>query len=436
MNGRVRGIRAAAAPAAPAAPLADEAGFGLIEVIVSALLVALVSLGVYLGIDGATVSAGINKHRTLATQLVQQDQDRMRAMAVDELSNYRGSTTQAVAGTTYTIASTSSWITDSTGAASCTSGTAQANYLRISSTVTWPGMQIRPVTAESLVAPPNGSFGSRQGSLAIQVRDRNGAGVAGVGVSLTGPASYTDVTNDGGCVLWGYLPASTGSAYRATISKTGYVDTSAVAVPSKQFDVIGEATTAISFDYDVGGRIQGNFERYNGTAAVATNGLSFSATNANLSVPIGPFGDGAPHASFLSPLVYPFSVGYAVYAGDCAGAQPPSPQTAIVTPGGTTNVSLRIPPVSFRVVRGTSTLTGVSGLPVTFTATGSGCSAVTTPTPTTDANGYIRQDFLYGTYAYCVAATSTTRVTGTLNNNSATGTTAQVNVSSATTGRC
>jgi hypothetical protein len=240
------------------------------------------------------------------------------------------------------------------------------------------------------------------------------------------------VTNDAGCVLWGYLPASGGSAYAVTINKAGYVDPSGAATPSKPVDVIGESTNVISFDYDLGGHIQGNYQRWTGTAAAPANGLGFSATNANLSVPLGPWGDGAPHASYLSPLVYPFAVGYAVYAGDCAGAQPPTPQTAIVAPGATTSVNLRIPPISFQVLNGARPLAGV---PVRFTATGSGCSSVTSQV--TDAAGYIpSRDFLYGTYAYCVSVSRSTSISGSLSNNRPTGVAVQVDTSAARPGVC
>ena len=287
----------------------DESGFGLIEVLVSALLLVLVASGVYLGLDAASATSGVNKHRSLATEIAQQDQDRMRAMAVTELSNYRDTTTTRIGTVTYTVASSSSWITDSTGTASCTGGQARAHYLRIASSVTWPNMHIKPVTVESVVAPPAGSFGTNLGSLAVQVRDRNGTGVQGVSVSLTGPKAYTDTTNEIGCVLWGYLPVG---SYTVSLSKPGYVDPSAVAAPARAAGVVGESTSTIAFDYDLGGRIQATYETVDSSTgrAVAANGTSFTAVTSHLAVPLPPFGDGQPHTAFTTALLFPFTDPY------------------------------------------------------------------------------------------------------------------------------
>ena len=97
------------------------------------------------------------------------------------------------------------------------------------------------------------------------MRDRNGVGVPGVAVSLPGARSYTDVTNAQGCVLWGYLPVGN---YTSTSSKTGYVDPQGVQQPSKPVGVVGAATNTLAFDYDLGGRIQADYETWNGSAAV------------------------------------------------------------------------------------------------------------------------------------------------------------------------
>jgi len=406
----------------------DERGFALIEVLVSVLLLSIVATGIYAGLTGASQTSGINKHRSQATQLAQQDQDRMRAMAVAELSNYRDSTRSAIGNITYTIASNASWITDDTGSASCTSGQAAAHYLRIASSVTWPGMPIPPITVESVVAPPAGSFDSTLGSLAVQVRDRDGNGEPGVTVSLSGAKSYTDVTNSAGCVLWGYLPVG---RYTVGIAKTGYVDPSGVATPQQTVDVIGASTVVLAFDYDLGGRIQANYQTLtqSGGTAVAANGLAFSAVTSHLSVPLGPYGDGANHTSFLSAVVFPFADPYGVYAGSCRGADPTalglSAQLAQVDPGGTAAVTVREPPIDLQVINGAGT--PISGASVYFTGTGSGCGAL--PMRTTDVNGYLPdRAFPYGSYSVCILApitvrrvTTTYKTTTTLNNNSASG---------------
>jgi hypothetical protein len=333
----------------------------------------------------------------------------MRSMTVNALSNYRGSTTATVAGITYTIDSRSSWVTDSSGSASCTSGAANANYLAISSTISWPAMAVKPITVESVVAPPLGSFSSAQGSIAVQVRDRNGVGVPGVVTTLSGPQGYTDVTNAQGCVIWGYLPVGN---YDVDVAKSGYVDPQGVLQPTKPVGVVGAATNTLAFDYDLGGRIQANYETWNGAAAVPANGTVFTAVSSHLTVPLPPFGDGAPHASFTSGLVFPFTDPYGVYAGTCAGADPLANGQAAtlvqVTPGGTIPVAVREPPINLQVVNGAQPVANAS---VMLTGTGSGCGAL--PARMTDVNGLLPDPaYPYGPYTACVQATigGTTRV--------------------------
>lgn len=403
--------------------LSDEAGFGLIEVLVSALLMVLVASGVYLGLDGASATSGINKRRSVSSNLAQQDQDRMRSMTVNDLSNYRGTRTVTVASIDYTIDSRATWVTDSTGSASCTSGVTGANYLSTSSTVTWPTMTVPPVTVESIIAPPVGSFTSDQGSIAVQVRDRNGVGVPGVGVTLTGARNYTDVTNAQGCVLWGYLPVGN---YDVDAAKTGYVDPQGAQQPTKPVGVVGAATNTLVFDYDLGGRIQADYDTWNGRAAVPANGTEFTAVSSHLTVPLAPFGDAAPHASFTSGLVFPFTDPYGVYAGNCAGADPLAngqPATlAQVNPGATAVVAVREPPINLRVVNGALP---VANAAVTLTGTGSGCGAL--PARATGATGFLLDPvYPYGRYSACVQAAGraqTVTMTGatTLANTSPTG---------------
>ena len=69
-----------------------------------------------------------------------------------------------VDGTPYEVSSAGEFVTDSTGTASCTQGSASADYIRITSTVSWPSIGSRPpALVQSLVAPPNGSISDTAG---------------------------------------------------------------------------------------------------------------------------------------------------------------------------------------------------------------------------------------------------------------------------------
>src|SRR5947209_802376 len=106
---------------------------------VSAALLVVVATGVFAGIDGPGATSSMDQAKSVAATLAQQDQDRMRAYRFNDLSNYQPPPTQkVVGGVTYTVRSKAEWATDSTGSLSCTSGS-QANYLKLTSTVSWPG---------------------------------------------------------------------------------------------------------------------------------------------------------------------------------------------------------------------------------------------------------------------------------------------------------
>ena len=64
---------------------------------------------------------------------------------------------------------------------------ASADYIRITSTVSWPSIGSRPpALVQSLVAPPNGSISETAGALAVSVQNGQNQGVAGVGLSGSG----------------------------------------------------------------------------------------------------------------------------------------------------------------------------------------------------------------------------------------------------------
>src|SRR4051812_31948176 len=68
--------------------MASEAGFALIEVLVSAVLVIVLATATLGIIERAGRQAGNDRSRSLATAIAQADQDRLRAMPVAQLYNY------------------------------------------------------------------------------------------------------------------------------------------------------------------------------------------------------------------------------------------------------------------------------------------------------------------------------------------------------------
>jgi type II secretory pathway pseudopilin PulG len=204
--------------------LRDERGSILLEALASAVLLAVLTLAVMQEVDGATASSGRNKARTVAAQLAEQDQERMRGMRFLDLSNYRSSRPVPVDGVAYTVDSRTDWIRDATGGTeSCTNDSTQSNYLRLRSTVTSSivGSATKPVVIDSLLAPQVDTFGPDQGTLAVKLLDRDGNPVAGKNVTIDGNATtLSDVTNSVGCAIFGFI---TKGDYTVSLPTPGWV---------------------------------------------------------------------------------------------------------------------------------------------------------------------------------------------------------------------
>ncbi len=161
----------------------------LVELLMAALLVALISIGVFTAIVGSSKGSANDRHRSIAAALAQQDQERMRAFKATDLANYRQTRPVTVADTTYSVESRGQWVSDASGVISCSSVSSTANYLHITSTVTWPSIGgLKPIAVRSLVAPPSGSTAANKGTLSVRVTDQATNGIPGhlAGAGLPG----------------------------------------------------------------------------------------------------------------------------------------------------------------------------------------------------------------------------------------------------------
>jgi len=384
--------------------LRDESGMTLTEVLTSAVLLVIVSLGVTKGIDAASNTSGNAKLRTVAAMLAQEDQERMRSFSSPNLERYENSRVKNVRGVPFTIVSRSTWIADSSGTESCGEEGGddnEASYMRITSTVTWENMAgARPVVHTSLVAPPNGSFGE-QGALLVEIVDRDGEGVGGVPIDadpLSGTGGRRDeTTGPSGCAFFGYLPAVN---YRISFALGGYVDPQGQPNVVQDVGVTPGATNRASFLYDRAGALAVNVvtQRADGTDAAA-QASHITVGHSGLATPgTRIFATGANPSNPTLAGLFPFSSSYGVYSGNCLGADPVAVdapgQFATVDPGTTAAVTVR--EVTPRFDGGTNALTDVR-----LVATGSGCSATTTSSLT---GGYMSGDGAvpFGTYEACV----------------------------------
>src|SRR5262245_50637686 len=95
--------------------LRSEDGFALVEGMVSAVLLVVISVASYPVIDQSAQRSSSNRARGEAVSLAEQDQDRMRAMPLSTLQSLNQTTSKTSNGTTFSINSKSEWTSDSTG---------------------------------------------------------------------------------------------------------------------------------------------------------------------------------------------------------------------------------------------------------------------------------------------------------------------------------
>ena len=97
----------------------SEDGFTIIEVIVTAIVVAIV-MGATLGVLQAAGRTGADqRHRAESYSVAQKDQARMRSLKVSQLDGLNETRTVSVGETNYSVNSTGQFVNDVTGTASC-----------------------------------------------------------------------------------------------------------------------------------------------------------------------------------------------------------------------------------------------------------------------------------------------------------------------------
>ena len=304
--------------------LRDERGSILLEALASMVLLAVLTLAVLQEVDGATASSGRNKARTVAAQLAEQDQERMRGMRFIDLSNYRYSRAVPVDGVGYTVDSRTDWIRDATGATeSCTNDTTQSSYLRIRSTVTSNivGTQTRPVVIDSLLAPQVDTFGPDEGTLAVKLLDRDAQPLVGKNVTITGQSrTLSDVTNSVGCAIFAYIPKGD---YTVSLPAPGWVTDK----PIPTGKVIAGQVNVLSINYDQAATVTASFKTKLPADTAATTpvvGWKLNADNAGFGgIPATTAATPtAPAAQITAPDLFPFKTNYSFYSGDCQGPAP------------------------------------------------------------------------------------------------------------------
>lgn len=386
-----------------------ETGFGLIEVLVASLIVAVIAVGTLTGINAAGRSTADTRSHAQATQLAGQDEERLRGLTTTVLGQLGSATTsraengsclESVSGkwqywskgtttfcenptglsgtaytaTVYTVTSSATYVTAETGGTksslTCETTAGTANYLQTTSSVTWSSLGKRePVSQSSIVTVPTSN------TLLVKVVNQKNEPVEGATVKVSGVSpELSQTTPSGGCVVFGALSAT---AVKVTATKTGWVNEDAETEPAAQAVTVSKtATTEQKFTIAEPGGIVAQFVEA-GVGKGPVQGSTVYAWNSAIpATPNGFVGGSASSPAWsatIGKIMFPFrnnsetpsgTKPYTVFAGDCEVNNPHLVNSSVkdpsaqVEPNGEGNipepVKVEMPKVTVNVYEGTS----------------------------------------------------------------------------------
>ena len=376
----------------------------LIEVLISALLVALIAVGTFAGFASSGSATASERAHAQANVIAQQDEERLRGMTitkltqlgesaepqyvaqnglcVEELSSawsYCSGTSyagQKYTGTVFTVTSSAKFVTAAANeqeSLTCETSGGNADYIKTTSSVTWPSIGTHsPVTQSSLVAVPTGK------SLLVKVINQNEEAVLGATVELTATGAK-QITPASGCVIFGGIP-ETEKTVKVSVFKAGWVNVNGKSPTTEAPEPTAGTTRTLTDQIAEAGAIKAKFES---SGLTNPTGDTFVAVQTGMATPQfvleGTVSSSALAASsdYLTQVLSPTSLfpfvkhspagnnPYTVYAGDCTENDPKKQlsmssfedATAQVNPGATVepNKALVIPPVKITVYTGTTT---------------------------------------------------------------------------------
>jgi type II secretory pathway pseudopilin PulG len=396
-------------------------GYSVVELLVAVTVFALVFAAVSIGIGRALEVNRGNRNRSAAAYLAARQLEEVRAKTFSSVALGRTTcvytTTSCNLPAPYTVVQDVAWASPGSTSTTCdvpaTSGSSLA-YKRVTVTVTWPDMGgVAPVTSQTLLTPPGGTYDPNDGHILIQAFDRDALPLAGRTVSITGPQSASQTTSSDGCAFFAYLDPGT---YTATFNISGFVDRQGNQPATQSVGVTASQITKVQFDYDQAATLSVGLVAPSGAVIpTGTYGIAMTVANSNLTVGYKSFQQSATGSGVtrtISPL-FPYASGYQVWAGDCADADPAawtggSRGTVLASnPAGTTSGSANLDAVDVVVKRSGVAVSGAS-IQATHAA-GTGCTSgeTLTTTTTTDSAGKLRLALPYGTWA--IKATSGSR---------------------------
>ncbi len=383
--------------------LRAEQGDTLIEVIISAMLLALIVAGTLTGLNSTNHATAQQRARSQADAIAEQSEEQLRSQPINklaELESHPETKTVKQGGTEYTVQSSATYINDTTATTSCTAGTAKAEYLQTATKVTWPSLGVgKPVVETSVISPPPGS------SLIVQVSE-SGTPLQGAQVTATGPAPETTQrtleTSANGCAILAVSPGE----YKINASKSGFITPNGY----ERTELDPGVTHSVYIVAETTAR-QGYYLARPGSLAVSFGGGgegdTFVAFNTGMTnfKQFGAIGSYKTTVSSSTSL-YPFPTKYTVYAGTCEADKPSTikPENEAVVPSnGIGSTTLTLPQLKLLVYSGTSSTTpGTLVTGASSSVHDEGCNTTRYFNTVAGALPPTRAGLPYGNYKLCV----------------------------------
>jgi Tfp pilus assembly protein PilV len=347
-------------------PLHGEDGFALIEILVSALVLAIVAAAVLSLMQTTARSANDQRRHSEAYALAQEDQARLRSMRLSSLNRLQQTNEYTLDGTKFTVESTGVFVNNSSGNdSSCTTGETSADFVRVTSKVTWGGMGNRPAVAmQSIVSPSTGSLNPNNGILIVTTK--NAAGLALPGVALTGggPSNFSGSTHSTGCANFADLPWGD---YTITASGSDLVAKNGYPPQAEPAKVIAGGTNNKALVFDHAASLPVQFEyRVGSTSTFKVAKLdSVYVFNSGMN-PARPYWTATKtrETSITATPIFPFTSADTVYAGACSANNPgsgPGLGTVTLNPAETAPLlKLKVPALEITVSKNGTPTSGAT----------------------------------------------------------------------------
>jgi prepilin-type N-terminal cleavage/methylation domain-containing protein len=233
----------------------------------------------------------------------------------------------------YTVTRTVQWsAVGETAASTCDNGTSsELAYLRVNVSVSWDRMTGNPISMDTVLTPPKGTYSTSTGHLGLKIVDEQGHPGAGHTVTITG-ASGTDtgVSAADGCTVFAFL---TPGPYTVSVDEHPFVNLKGEQHATLSVSVLIGQMAHSTLDYGVSATINAAFVTLTGYNLPDTNDIPLTLGNSGL-LPSG----STPKAGSRNDIqqtvlgvmksnrtvadLWPFTSGYQLWAGGCLDADP------------------------------------------------------------------------------------------------------------------